>query len=97
MSHTKKQPLEEGQPSYEAEMSALREKLAGRPYAKDVQNILTDLTKDHIRNVVNGKCSNPLVLAALKIVVHKLDSDETRKQARLHELAGELEKLEVVA
>jgi hypothetical protein len=97
MSHTKKQAPEAGQPSYEAEMSALREKLAGRPYAKDVHNILPDLTKDHIRNVVNGKCSNLLVLAALKIVVHKLDSDEARKQSRLSELAGELEKLEVAA
>jgi hypothetical protein len=85
------------QPSYEAEMSALRANLAGRPYDKEVKDILPDLTKDHIRNVVNGKCSNPLVLAALKIVVYNLDSNEQRTQQKLSELAGRLEQLGVAA
>jgi len=82
---------------YEVEMSNLRKKLAGRPYAKDIHDILPECSKAHIRNVVNGKCSNPLVLAALKIVLYKLDSGKARTQSRLSELAGELEKLQLAA
>ncbi|MGI4741599.1 MAG: hypothetical protein ACRYG7_41050 [Janthinobacterium lividum] len=97
MSHTKKSVAEAAQLSYDNEMSALRARLAGRPYAKDVHDMLPEVTKDHIRNVVNGKCNNPLVLAALKIVVHKLDYSEQRAQNRLSELATQLEQLEVAA
>jgi hypothetical protein len=97
MAKTKNIVPDVSQASYEAEMSALRTKLAGRPYTKDVKDILPSLTKDHIRNVVNGKCSNPLVLAALKIVVYKLDSSQQQTQKKLSELAEQLEQLGVAA
>jgi hypothetical protein len=97
MPQTKKHAGEIKQTPYEVEMSDLRQKLAGQPYAKDVHEILPECSKAHIRNVVNGKCSNPLVLAALKIVVYKRDSDKARTNNRLSELAGELQKLEFAA
>ncbi len=74
-------------------MSALRERLAGRPYAKDIHNLLPECSKSHIRNVMNGRCSNPLVLAALKIVVRKLDSSAEQAKNRLSELEMQLEDL----
>ena len=97
MPHTKKIAPENSQTPYEAEMSALRERLAGRPYAKEIQDLLPELSKSHIRNVVNGKCSNPLVLAGLKIVVRRLESSEVQAKNRLSELAKQLENLEVAA
>jgi hypothetical protein len=97
MPHSKKIAPELPGASYEAEMSTLRNKLAGRPYAKDIHDMLPEYPKSHIRNVVNGRCSNPLVLAALKIVVRKLDSSTEKAQNRLRELTEELGNLEVAA
>jgi hypothetical protein len=97
MSHTKNHAPVVQQSSYEAEMSTLRERLAGRSYVNGVKNMLPDLSKDHIRNVVNGKCSNQLVLAALKIVLHKLDLEQQEADKRLSELTGKLEELGVAA
>lgn len=78
-------------------MSELRDKLAGRPYCNDIKQMLPELSKAQIRNLVNGRGESLLVLAALKIVLHKLDSKEQQSQRRLAELEGELMEMSVAA
>jgi hypothetical protein len=97
MSANKIVAAEEGALSYEAQMSVLRGKLAGRPYCNDVKNMLPELTKAQIHGAVNGRNENPLVLAAIKIVVHRLDEAEKRTQERLNQLSEQLSELGVPA
>jgi hypothetical protein len=83
--------------AYDAEMSDLREKLNGRPYCQRVQDLVPEFTKYRIRNIVNGRGKNQLVLAALKIVVHKMDSGQQQEEKRVSELTKVLVELEATA
>jgi hypothetical protein len=82
---------------YEVQMSNLRDKLAGRPYCKKVRELLPEVTKATIHGAVAGRNQNDLVLAALKIVVAKMEIDEKAKESRLCQLQEQLSELELAA
>ena len=50
---------------------------------------MPDLTDWQIRNAVNGKTENRLVLSALRIVLHKLDANQQDAESRLVRAAEE--------
>jgi hypothetical protein len=78
---------EQANTSYEAQMSALRIKLAGRPYCKAVGELLPGFSKATIHGAVNGRNQNEMVLTALKIVVFKLDKEQEKAQEHLAKAA----------
>jgi hypothetical protein len=87
--NTKMEPtLANDQLPYGERMAVLRAQLKGRKYTRKVQNILPELSDWQIRNAVNGRTPNELVLAAVKIVIHKLDQEHAEALNLLKE-AGE--------
>jgi hypothetical protein len=95
MAINKISPTEQVLPTYEAQMSALRLQLNGRPYCKGVKDLVPELTKAQIHGAVAGRNENELVLAALKIVVADLERAEKAAQKRLSELTEKLQEMEV--
>ena len=89
MATEKKATVELAAPTYEQEMASLRNRLAGRPYCREVKNLLPDMTKATIHGAVNGRNENALVLSALKIVVHKMELAQQTAENRLAEVAQE--------
>ena len=87
MHDTKNLAVVEKAPSYQAKMSELRLQLRGRPYCNDVKELLPELSKATIHGAVNGRNENKLVLAALEIIVFKLDKAEQEARARLSDEA----------
>lgn len=71
--------------SFGEQMAVLRGQLNGREYMKHVKNLLPALTPWQIRNAVNGRTPNPLVLAAVKIVIHKFEQEHKQALASLEE------------
>ena len=77
----------ENAPTYQAQMSALRLQLNGRPYQPAVSKLLPEVSKATIHGAVNGRNENALVLEALKIVVFNLEKEEQDARGRLQEEA----------
>ncbi|TGD82840.1 hypothetical protein [Hymenobacter wooponensis] len=71
--------------SYGEEMKSLRSQLNGKPYCKGVKDLLPHLTPWQIRNAVNGRKEDALVLSALRIYVHKEKQALTEAQLRLEQ------------
>ncbi len=76
--------------AYGDKLAALRTRLKGRAYCRPVKNLLPTFSEAKIRNLANGKGENTLFLAALEIVVHKMETDQKEQEERLTDEARRL-------
>ena len=72
---------------YEQKLAQARTLLNGGAYCKDVHALVPNYSQHAIRNIVNGRGRNELVLTALLIVVGKRAKKAQLEQLRLQKAA----------
>ena len=73
--------------SYEEKLASARRALNGGKYCKDVQALVPSYSQHAIHNIVNGRGTNELVMAALLIVVGKRAKKAVSERLRLQKIA----------
>lgn len=73
---------------YADRLAGLKAQLAGAPYCKDVHELLPELSEHAIRNLVNGRGENELVLTALRLVLDKRAQKQQSQRTRLQKTAS---------
>lgn len=82
-----KPPTAAGGTLYAEKLAQARAALDGGKYCKDVRELVPTYSEHAIRNIVNGRGTNELVLAALLIVVGKRAKKAQSEHLRLHKVA----------